>query len=947
MNNFFRQLLSTPQSQTLEPQEARRRVLAIRLHLITGVLLTLISVPSLLIKPAPELTPDFIGTIATLVMGLLALASAWISYRYSATRGSLIFIAAILLISLGIPFYANGLGLQAGIIVAIIVIAISVTTLPPTMQAPVNVGGILVEAIVVLMDLYLPDYGLGKLESLYINPILVLILLAFLYYLYRQFSAYAFRAKLVIFLVIVAAMTVSAVAISINYISGQQLTQQAGSNVAELADGIAERVGTSLASEIRLLQTAGTQFEESAYEANYKYTGKSESQIRDEIAALDTKWRAGDITDPLIQRVLNNSMSKELKEFQEIAPQHVELFITDQYGANIASSNLTSDYYQADEDWWQAGYNGGKGAIYISQPELDESSNTYALLIAIPLIHEGEVVGILRSTLDVTFLTTLLENEPLAESQQQGIANLRIAHDQLLTKTLSPSEVTSLNQIQSAYGEMSMDGIPSLVSEQQITSPTDDAATDAITALNWSVIVHQDVNETLEAAEAQSRATVTIAMAVLILTALLGYVVSQRLAAPIVALTEVTSAIANGNLHARANIQTQDEIGELASSFNSMSVQLQETLKGLEQRVADRTSDLSAARNESERRATELQAISEISSITASEQRLEILLPLITRLVSEKLGFYHVGIFLLDPTRQFAALQAANSEGGQRMLNRGHRLDLGKGIVGTVAQIGAARVALDVGTDAVFFDNPDLPATRSEVALPLNVRGETIGVLDVQSTRPGEFEESNVNTLSILGDQIAIAIENARLFTRTQQALSEAQALYNQYLKKEWKTFRSKTTNVGYHQSVTGGKPLENPVESAEIQKAIQQGEIVRGGENGSQTEPSMIVPIKLRGETIGVLNIKAPAKNRQWSRDEINMIESVSERLALALENARLFDETNRRAERERIVSEITGKIRSVNDPQTMIQTALEELRSVLGASRVQVIPSAPGDGK
>lgn len=128
-------------------------------------------------------------------------------------------------------------------------------------------------------------------------------------------------------------------------------------------------------------------------------------------------------------------------------------------------------------------------------------------------------------------------------------------------------------------------------------------------------------------------------------------------------------------------------------------------------------------------------------------------------------------------------------------------------------------------------------------------------------------------------------------------------------------------------------------MESDEIKQAVQRGEIVLG-DNGSQTEPVIIVPIKLRGETIGVLNIKAPEKNRRWSRDEINMIESVSERLGLALENARLFEETNRRAERERVVSEITGKIRSVNDPQVMIQTALEELRNVLGASRVQVIP-------
>ncbi len=422
---------------------------------------------------------------------------------------------------------------------------------------------------------------------------------------------------------------------------------------------------------------------------------------------------------------------------------------------------------------------------------------------------------------------------------------------------------------------------------------------------------------------------------------LLGQSIMSSISHPLSQLVDASQQLAAGDLSARVEIQGSGELEKVSKAFNKMAADLEADKSSLTQRAKE----LETANQINAARAREFQFISEISQVISQEQKLDILLPLITRLVSDKFNFYHIGIFLTDDSRRYAILQAANSEGGQRMLNRGHRLELGTGIVGNVAQTGVVRVAHDVGADAVFFDNPDLPATRSEMAIPLNARGVTIGVLDVQSTKAGEFSENIINILGILGDQIAIAIENARLFTRTQQALTEAQTLYSQYLQKEWKAFRSKATNVGYHQSMTGGKPIETPLDTNEIRHALQHGEVVHG-DNGSQTEPAVVVPIKLRGETIGVLNIKAPVKDRKWSKDEINMIESVSERLALALENARLFEETNRRAERERIVSEISGKIRSVNDPQVMIQTALEELRNVLGASRVQVIPQTSGDG-
>ncbi len=146
----------------------------------------------------------------------------------------------------------------------------------------------------------------------------------------------------------------------------------------------------------------------------------------------------------------------------------------------------------------------------------------------------------------------------------------------------------------------------------------------------------------------------------------------------------------------------------------------------------------------------------------------------LAQLIGENFGYYHIGIFLLDENKEFAILKAANSTGGKRMLERKHKLKLGQvGIVGYVTASGRPRIALDVGDDAAFFDNPDLPDTRSELALPLRVTDNVIGALDIQSTEPNAFQQEDIEILSILADQVSIAIQNAQSHETTQILLEE------------------------------------------------------------------------------------------------------------------------------------------------------------------------------
>jgi GAF domain-containing protein len=448
-----------------------------------------------------------------------------------------------------------------------------------------------------------------------------------------------------------------------------------------------------------------------------------------------------------------------------------------------------------------------------------------------------------------------------------------------------------------------------------------------------------------EKSEAQSgniddlAGSITLQLAVsLLITSLAGGTAILVVLGPVVQLSNFADRLAGGELESELDDnELEGELATLAKSLNNLAVRVRSSITTLEQRVAERTADVELARLVSERRAQELQSISEISRTISTEQRLEILLPLVTRLVSERFDYYHTGIFFMDDTKQFAVLQASNSEGGKRMLARSHQLEVGTGMVGTVALSGKPRIALDVGADAVFFDNPDLSETRSEMALPLNFRGQTIGVLDVQSIKPGAFTQEDANTLTILADQIAIAIENARLFSQTQQAREEAETLYSQFLRAEWKNFLKEDSKVGYRKTISGGQALEKPVQNEEIRQALREGKAVVVDGNNEHARPSIAVPVKLRGQIIGILNITAP-KNRKWNNDEIGLAQAVSDRLALALDNARLLHESQRRAAKEAKIGEVTAKIGASINMRNVLQTAVEELGRALPGSEIMI---------
>ncbi|HSR48064.1 MAG TPA: GAF domain-containing protein, partial [Anaerolineales bacterium] len=391
---------------------------------------------------------------------------------------------------------------------------------------------------------------------------------------------------------------------------------------------------------------------------------------------------------------------------------------------------------------------------------------------------------------------------------------------------------------------------------------------------------------------------------------LLVPLVTRQSLRPLTALTRVAEGLARGEFEERVSVGRRDEVGRLAESFNLMADDLAAMYTSLESRVRERT--------------YQIQTASEVARDAASIRSVESLLDSVVRLISNRFSFYHAGIFLIDGPD--AVLVAASSDGGRRMLARKHRLAVGKvGIVGYVTGTGSPRIALDVGTDAVHFANPDLPNTRSELALPLRVGDRIIGALDVQSTEPNAFDENDVVVLQTMADQLATALENARLLDSLTRQASDRQRVIELYSQlAEQPTYDQMLQNIagdvaqalGYNQVVLGlieggeiilrsaadrDRPIQVhlgdslPAGQGALGRAIDRREAVVATEPGPKGDQVTIgMPLESRGQTIGALAVTR-RETREAAPEDMELLSLLAGPLASAIENARLVEESQR----------------------------------------------------
>ena len=343
-----------------------------------------------------------------------------------------------------------------------------------------------------------------------------------------------------------------------------------------------------------------------------------------------------------------------------------------------------------------------------------------------------------------------------------------------------------------------------------------------------------------------------------------------------------------------------------------------------------------------QRRSAQLEASAEVGRAATTILETDQLIRQAVELIRERFGLYYVGLFLVDETGEWAVLRAGIGEAGQAMLARGHRIRIGEGMVGWSVAHAQARIALDVGEDAVRLATAELPDTRSEAALPLRSRGQVLGALTVQSDQPAAFDQDTVVVLQTMADQVAVAIDNARLFAETQAALDATRRAYGELSREAWAELLRVQPELGYRSGehgITSAGELWRP----EMEQALQKGEIVQGSETDADEKLPLAVPIKVRGSVIGILDTYKPGPAGMWTAEEVELMATLADQVGMALESARLYQDAQRRAARERLTREITDKMRRAADMDDLMQTAIRETAAALGTSRTFVQLSAP----
>jgi len=388
--------------------------------------------------------------------------------------------------------------------------------------------------------------------------------------------------------------------------------------------------------------------------------------------------------------------------------------------------------------------------------------------------------------------------------------------------------------------------------------------------------------------------SILFSMLALLLGAILSYYASRAVSNPIRELIETFDKIEQGDLSQRAPITATDELGIVTMHFNRMVFRLEALQNTLEQQVVERTKQLSAT--------------NEVGRVASSSLDPDELLAKVILLVPERFGYYYAAIYLLDPSEKWAELKEATGEAGKLLRQNRHRLEVaGRSMVGTAIREKTARIAQIASEEKQRYENPILPYTRSEIALPLIVGDRVLGALNVQSTKESDFGPQVIETMQNMAGQVAIALENARLFQEAQHNIREMRTIQQQYLLEGWSGFTAQ--------------------KEAELEYQV--------GDVPDEKSKKIEVSISLRDQVLGQIRLES---TEDWTPEQESLANAVATQAAIALENARLISESRQIAVYERMLAEINSKIWSSATIDGVLQTAVKELGRRLSASQATI---------
>ena len=635
--------------------------------------------------------------------------------------------------------------------------------------------------------------------------------------------------------------------------------------------------------------------------------------------------------DPSAELFQNVYSSQVAKFNQTIASRGIveEFFILDRQGNVILSTNKSQEGKNfASSNFFQ----NALVKPYLQSPTSDPSLGNLSIISARPLLSEQEeVIGVLAGRANLDRLREIMvEKTGISETFEiylvgpTGVLLTPTNFPEFETeKTLVSSEgfqFASQNRTRGTAEYSNYRGVPVIGAYLWLPE------------LQTVLLAEQSQREAYQTSKRATNLTILFALAATILAIMAAIIISRNLTQPLTSLTQTVEKIAGGNLGLRADTSRQDEIGALAVAFNSMTAQLRNLIGNLEGRVTERTRQL---QNRSEQLMTAADVSRSVTNILDTRQ----LMQRVVDIIQQRFDLYYVGMFLVDEKREWAMLNAGTGRAGQAMRKRGHRLRIGEdSMIGWSIFNDQARIALEVGTEEVRQKDPvrlapsDLPDTRSEAAIPLRSRGQVLGAITIQSVKPGAFDKEMIAVFQTMADQVAIALDNARLFSEAEKALETTHQAYAELSHQAWLE-----------------KLRDRPLVFRRDTEGVTQLEKTAPGDGDS----TLKIPIKIRDRIIGYINAQkrqtSPLEASEekvtthqgtsdWKPEEVNLLEAVVDQLGVALDNARLFEQTQHQAVRERVVGEVSSQIRSSLDIQTILQTAVREIRDALDLEDVEI---------